>query len=163
MSINAISSVSLYEYYYTINRESAKKKNSPIADEMKKYGLTPTDDEQLNIAMLKRAQNIDKSQQTAQSQEIPYSDRPWADLMYQLGLSFNPDPKDDIQDIKDELTKLTAGVADDELDKEVKDLETYVENLYLKFEQNNSSTDLTGVTLTSQLNNMSMLNQVNFM
>ena len=81
--------------------------------------------------------------------------------MYQLGLTFNPDPKDDIQDIKDELIKLTRGVADDELNKEVKDLENYVENLYLKFVENSSgSVDLSNL-LGNQLNNMSMLNRVN--
>ena len=32
-------------------------------------------------------------------QEEDYTKRPWADLMYQFNLSFNPDPKDDIEDI----------------------------------------------------------------
>ena len=160
MSINAISSVSLYEYYYTINQDNKKKKTSPIAEEMKQYGLKPTDDEQLNIAMLQRAKNIQK-QDNQEEKETQYSNRPWADLMYQLGLTFNPDPKDDIQDIKDELIKLTRGVADDELNKEVKDLENYVENLYLKFVENSSgSVDLSNL-LGNQLNNMSMLNRVN--
>ena len=83
--------------------------------------------------------------------------------MYQLNLSFNPDPEDDIQDIKDELAKLTVGVSDDELDQEVRDLENYVEKLYLDFKNNNSrSIDLSGI-LTNQLSNMSMLNQVNLL
>ena len=161
MSINAINSVSLYEYYYTINQNNKKKKSSPIAQEMKEYGLTPTDDEQLNIAMLQRAKNV-ANQDNSKEKEQSYTNRPWADLMYQLGLSFNPDPKDDIQDIKDELAKLTLGVADEELDNEVKDLQNYVEKLYISFEQNSSQirqNDLLG----SQLNNMSMLNQVNLM
>ena len=134
MSINAINSVSLYEYYYTINQQNKKKKSSPIAEEMKEYGLTPTDDEQLNIALLQKAKSI-RNNNGPQEREVPPEERPWADLMYQLGLNFNKDPKDDIQDIKDELTKLNKGVADDELNDEVKDLENYVENLFLKFVQ----------------------------
>ncbi len=163
MSVNAINSVSLYEYYYTINQENKKKKASPIAEEMKQYGLTPTDDEQLNIAMLQRAKNVQKNNNQSTNEEKSYSERPWADLMYQLGLTFNPDAKDDIQDIKDELTKLISGVADDKLNAEVKDLESYVENLYLKFSQNSLGSVDTSNTLGSQLNNMSMLNKVNML
>lgn len=161
MSINAISSVSLYEYYYTINKNEEKKKESPLADEMRKYGLTPTDNEALNAAMLQRAKQTSE-ESSNEKQEIPYSQRPWADLMYQLGLEFNPDPKDDIDDIKDELSKLTQGINDDELNKEVKDLEKYVENLYLNFENNYSTTFDASSTLSAQLNNLSMLNQANF-
>lgn len=163
MSVNAINSVSLYEYYYTINQDNKKKKSSPIAEEMKEYGLTPTDDEQLNIAMLQRAKNLQHNQNNQQNDEKSYSERPWADLMYQLNLTFNPDPKDDIQDIKDELTKLTLGVADDDLNNEVKDLQNYVENLYLKFSENSAGSIKTSDMLGAQLNNMSMLNQVNFL
>ena len=130
---------------------------------MKKYGLTPTDDEQLNISMLQRAKNLQNINSQSEEEEIPYSERPWADLMYQLGLSFNPNPKDDIQDIKDELTKLTKGVTDDELNKEVKDLESYVENLYLKFTQNSSGTIDFTTPIGSQLNNLSVMNQVNLL
>ena len=162
MSINAINSVSLYEYYYTINQENKKKKSSPIAEEMEKYGLVPTDDEQLNIAMLQRAKNI-QTNGNPQEREVPPEERPWADLMYQLGLDFNKDPKDDIQDIKDELTKLTKGVDDDELNEEVKDLENYVENLYLNFIKNTIASLELSNTLGNQLNNLSMLNQVNLL
>ena len=160
MSINAINSVSLYEYYYTINRDTKKKKASPIADEMREYGLTPTDNEQLNIAMLARAKRLQNQNEGQKHEENP-ADRPWADLMYQLNLTFNPDPKDDIEDIKDELSKLTKGVSDEELDNEIKDLENYVEKLYLNFQSNNSKrVDLSSL-LGNQLNNLSMLNQVN--
>ena len=161
MSINAINSVSLYEYYYTINRDTKKKKSSPLADEMKEYGLTPTDNEQLNIAMLERAKNADKDKKDDEKNDTSYSSRPWADLMYQLGISFNPDPKDDIEDIKNKLTKLTAGVADEELNNEVNDLKHYVDRLYLDFINNSSGAIRSGDTLAQELNNISMLNQVN--
>jgi len=160
MSINAINSVSLYEYYYTINRDSKKKKTSPIAEEMQQYGLQPTDNEQLNIAMLEKAKRL-QNQNGQEEKEVSYSQRPWADLMYQLNLSFNPNPKDDIQDIKDELAKLKQGVSDDELDREVRDLENYVENLYIDFEKNYSGSINLSDMLGNQLNNLSMLNKIN--
>ncbi len=162
MSINAIGSVSLYEYYYQINNNSRSKKTSDIEKQMREYGLTPTDDEELNIALLKKAQSEEEAQNT--QEEIPYSDRPWADLMYQLNLSFNPDPKDDIEDIKEELQKLTLGMNDEELEKEMTDLEDYVEELYVDFEKNNSSGYINPYsTLDTQLTNLSIINQANLL
>ena len=162
MSINAISSVSLYEYYYQINKEEKKKKNSPIAKEMREYGLVPTDDENLNIAMLRRAKEL-KGQEEQKQEEIPYSDRPWADLMYQLNIPFNPNPKDDIDDIKEELIELTKDMDDEELNKEISDLESYVENLYLNFIQNYSNKIDNTFSLATELNNLSMLNRASLL
>lgn len=162
MSINAISSVSLYEYYYQINKEDKKKKESPIEKEMREYGLTPTDNDALNVALLRRAKEL-KAKEDLTKEEIPYSDRPWADLMYQLNIQFNPDPKDDIEDIKKELAILTKGMDDDELNKEISDLESYVENLYLNFQQNYSTTLTNSFSLATQLNNLSVLNQASLL
>ena len=161
MSINAISSVSLYEYYYQINKDEQKKKESPLVEEMRRYGLVPTDNEQLNIQLLKNAKEAKEAQNTPK--EIPYSDRPWADLMYQLDIQFNPDPKDDIEDIKEELAKLTLGMDDEELSKEVSDLRSYVENLYLNFQSNNVGFARNTTTLNAQLNNLAMVNQASLL
>jgi len=162
MSINAIGSVSLYEYYYKINNEKKPEKETPLEKEMKKYGLKPTDSEALNIAMLNKAKEVEKSQNNQTAQEIPNSQRPWADLMYQLNLSFNDDPKDDIRDIKDELDLLVRGVDDDELEREIDDLKSYAENLYISFSQNYSGS-INTTTLTDQLNNLSVLNKASFL
>ncbi|MBE7707707.1 MAG: hypothetical protein E7Z88_03250 [Cyanobacteria bacterium SIG27] len=161
MSINAISSVSLYEYYYQINKDEQKKKESPLVEEMRRYGLVPTDNEQLNIQLLKNAKEAKESQNSPK--EIPYSDRPWADLMYQLDIQFNPDPKDDIEDIKEELAKLTLGMDDEELAKEVNDLRNYVENMYLNFQTNNVGNSRYTTTLNAQLNNLAMVNQASLL
>ena len=137
MSINAISSVSLYEYYYKINKDDQEKKKSPLEREMREYGLTPTDNEIINIQLLQKAKSLDGKEQ--EKKEVSYSDRPWADLMYQLNITFNEDPKDDIEDIKDELALLVRDMNDDELNKEIRDLEDYVDRLYINFQQNQSS------------------------
>ncbi|MBQ8847556.1 MAG: hypothetical protein IJ003_01275 [Candidatus Gastranaerophilales bacterium] len=164
MSINAINSLSLYEYYYKINRDDQAKKKSPLEKEMREYGLTPTDNDDLNIAMLEQAKRTKKMLESQnQKEELSPSDRPWADLMYQLNIPFNEDPNDDIQDIKDELAQLIQGIDDKELEQEVKDLENYVENLYISFNKNQTSRQVDGSSLIySQLNNLSMLNQANF-
>lgn len=160
MSINAINSVSIYEYYYSINQKE-KKKESPLADEMRKYGLVPTDNEVINAAMLRQAKQI-QEQNNTQEQEVANSDRPWADLMYQLNLPFNDDPKDDIEDIKEELASLMRGVDDEELLKEVDDLEKSVEDMYIRFQKNYQESAFS-TTLTSQLNNFSLLNIANLL
>ena len=114
--------------------------------------------------MLQKAKNAEKNQNSSgTSSEILKSDRPWADLMYQLNLEFNDDPYDDIQDIKAELSSLVAGLNDDELEKEVSDLRNYVENLYVDFQQNYSGSIDTSSLLTNQLNNLSLLNRANFL
>lgn len=161
MSINAINSISLYEYYYNINAQDKKKKNSPLLDELKKYNITPTDSEEVNIALLKRAKLSEVQEETPK--ETSKSDRPWADLMYQLNLEFNEDPKEDIKDIKEELLKLTDGIDDKELQKEVDDLISYSENMYINYLKNNLSTDFSSNTLTTQLNNLSMVNKIEFL
>ena len=164
MSINAISSVSLYEYYYRINKEEEKKKESPLADEMRKYGLVPTDNETLNVQLLKNAKEAKRKEETQQNQEIPHSQRPWADIMYQLNIQFNEDPKDDIDDIKDELALLLKGMEDDdELNQEIKDLENYVERLYLSFQQIYSPNTSKTSSISMHLNNLAMINQVNLL
>ena len=162
MSINAISSVSLYEYYYKINKDEQEKKKSPLADEMRKYGLVPTEDENLNILLLKNAKEVQK-QQNEKEPQVANSDRPWADLMYQLNISFNEDPKDDIDDIKDELAKLTLGLDDNELNQEIIDLEDYVERLYINFINTYSSSYKNTTSINMHLNNLAMINQVNLL
>ncbi len=162
MSVNAITSLSLYEYYYQINKDKKEKEESPIAKELREYGIEPTDSEQLNIAMLKKAKETEENQNSNSEADIPNSDRPWADLMYQLNLPFNDDPRDDIQDIKDELQILIRGLNDEELEQEIEDLQSYAEDLYVSFTKNYSEgTNLSSV-LTSQLNNLSVLNRANF-
>ena len=83
--------------------------------------------------------------------------------MYQLDIQFNPDPKDDIEDIKEELAKLTLGMDDEELSKEVSDLRSYVENLYLNFQSNNVGFARNTTTLNAQLNNLAMVNQASLL
>lgn len=164
MSIEAIGSVSLYEYYYQINKEQEKKKESPLADEMRKFGLVPTDNEALNVQLLKNAKEAKRQQETQEKQEIPHSQRPWADIMYQLNIQFNEDPKDDIDDIKKELALLLKGMEDDdELNKEIRDLESYVEKLYLNFQQNYSGGISRISSINMHLNNLAMINQVSLL
>ena len=53
---------------------------------------------------------------------------------------------------------------DEELNKEIADLESYVERLYLNFQSNNSSGILRGASsINAQLNNLAMINQVNLL
>lgn len=162
MSINAISGLSIYEYYYSINNKKKEaKKESPLASELEKYGLKATENEAYNVQLLKQAQANEKSKEESSS-TTSYADRPWADIMYQLNIEFNEDPKDDIVDIKEELKKLTAGIDDEDFSKEIKDLENYVSDLYISYINTNSSNIDTSLSLTTQLNNLAIMNIANF-
>ena len=165
MSINAINGLSIYEYYYSINNNNKKKeakKESPLASELEKYGLKATENEAYNVQLLKQAQANEKAQQEESSSTTSYTDRPWADIMYQLNIEFNEDPRDDIEDIKEELKKLTAGIDDEDFSKEIKDLENYVSDLYISYINTNSSSIDTSLSLTTQLNNLAIMNIANF-
>lgn len=143
MSINSINSVSLYQYYYTIN----KKQKSKLTGEK-----DPVEIEMISVSKDKK-----------ETKETSYQDRPWADLMYQLNISFNPDPKDDIADIKNALAHLIQGIDDEELTQEVEGLVDYVENLYLNYQKNSLGSIDMSATLGAQLNNLSILNQANLL
>lgn len=144
MSINAIGSVSLYEYYYTIN----KKEDTSKAE-------SATDKE----AETKKVQEDKAQEPKGETQTISPQNRPWADLIYQLGLSFNDSPKQDITDIKTELNNLILGLDDKELQAEVEDLTNYVDKLYHNFESNFSNNS---DSLSVQLSMMSLINQIRF-
>lgn len=64
MSINAINSVSIYEYYYNIDKDDKKKKSSVVEKQMRELGLNPTDNEALNIALVKKAKSAKEQDQT---------------------------------------------------------------------------------------------------
>lgn len=161
MSINAIGGISLYEYYYQINKPKEEKKKSPLADEMAKYGLTPTKDESLNAILLNQAKRLSEKQSKEEENPESYSERPWADLMYQLNLEFNPNPDDDIDEIKEKLDELLMEADDEELNREINDLKSYVESLFIGYSQNHLSTDFNYDPLGSQLTGMSMINRIN--
>ncbi len=154
MSISPISSLSIYEYYYSLNR----KKSSPINKELEKYGIKPSDNEALNISMLERAKAQERANQAADKEDSSPSERPWADLMNQLNIPFNENPSDDIQDIKIELNKLLNGVSDEELEEEVSDLVKYVESLFIDYESLNIKSIDTSESLTTQLNTIAAYN-----
>lgn len=147
MSISAINGISLYEYYYKINNRNKKKENLAVEDEPQQNPNIVKEDENKN----------------PQSTDIPPTARPWADIMYQLNISFNEDPKDDIKAIKRKLASLTAGLADKELDSEVKDLENHIDKLYVEFKQishngvNSSPTALVDELMTLSIQNQARL------
>ena len=156
MSISPISSLSIYEYYYSIN-DNKKKKPSPLEKEMREYGLKATDNETLNIALLQQAKEAQKNEE-ANTNTTSYYDRPWADLIHQLNLSFNENPSDDIVDIKTALDKLVRGIEDEELEKEISELKNYVQDLFIDFQKINLNKFDTSTTLSNQLNALAIYN-----
>ncbi len=160
MSINAIPSVSLYEYYYQINNNKQKEEESQTVKELKKMGITPTDNEQVNVAMLKKAKKAEEEQESNNvTKETTYKDRPWADIMNQLGLSFNTDPKDDVQSIKSALSNLVSGIDDKELLADVKDLDDYVKSMYITYYNNDFDASKISNSLSMELEGISAINK----
>ena len=147
MSVNAISSVSLYTYYYQINKTDEQEEESKTAKELKKLGITPTDSESKNVALLKEAQKA--QEEDAQNQKtVNSNERPWANILEQLDITPNSNPKDDIKDIKYALNRLYNGLEDEELMNDINNLVEYVENMYTTYYNNDydSSSVITSIS-----------------
>lgn len=157
MSINAISSVSIYEYYYRINDDKPKEE-SKTAKELKKLGIKPSDNEAKNAAMLKEVQETQQEAKNA-VKETSYNNRPWADIMDQLGLSFNKDPKDDIKNIKSALDNLVKDIDDEELLADIKDLDDYVKTMYITYYNNDYDSNKVSSSLSKELEGISAINK----
>ncbi len=149
MSINAISSVSLYEYYYKINKSEETPK------EPKNTDIKPIGDEAENTVN-KNAQIEPEDKKEVSGQE---QNRPWADIMDQLGLSFNIDPKDDVKAIKSALNNLTKDIDDAELLADIKDLDDYVKTMYITYYNNDYDSSKVSSSLSKELESISAINK----
>lgn len=149
MSINAISSVSLYEYYYKINKSEETQK------EPKNTDIKPIGDEAENTVN-KNAQIEPEDKKEVSGQE---QSRPWADIMDQLGLSFNIDPKDDVKAIKSALNNLTKDIDDAELLADIKDLDDYVKTMYITYYNNDYDSSKVSSSLSQELESISAINK----
>ena len=119
----------MYEYYFSINNDTKVKKEEE--------------------------KNNDKAPQ--KPQDIPPSERPWADLMYQLGLTFSKDAKDDITRIQVALKELEKEINDDEASKEIDEIIKSVDNLYTQFINPNTTTTKSH-NLANELETISYVN-----
>ena len=149
MSINAISSVSLYEYYYKINKSEETPK------EPKNTDIKPIGDEAENTVN-KNAQIEPEDKKEVSGQE---QNRPWADIMDQLGLSFKIDPKDDVKAIKSALNNLTKDIDDAELLADIKDLDDYVKTMYITYYNNDYDSSKVSSSLSKELESISAINK----
>ena len=149
MSINAISSVSLYEYYYKINKYEGTPK------ELKNKDIKPINDE----AESAKSKNVQKTSEENKEVSEQKENRPWADIMEQLGLSFNRDPKDDIIAIKYALDKLVKDIDDTELLADIKDLDDYIKSMYIAYHNNDYDSSKVSFSLSRELEGISAINK----
>ena len=156
MSINSITSVSLYEYYYQINHK--EKKDTKSARELKKLESVQSDNDTKKTAEAKDTQKPNK-EDIPQKQELSFNERPWADIMQQLGIGFNNDPKDDIREIKSALDKLTQGIDDDELLADIKDLDDYIKSMYITYYKDGFDSKKVSSSLSKELDGISAINK----
>lgn len=151
MFIGAIKSLSIYEYYYSLNSRAVS-----LEREEKEKKITPSSSKTEKTANSDEARSTNNASASSEKTEN-YQNRPWADIMYQLNISFNKDPKDDITSIKNKLMELYKGIDDEELKNELEDLKHSVESSYSSY-VNSQSVDGNAM-ISNHLNNMSIINK----
>jgi len=130
MSVYPIQGINYFNYsvaaYYGSDSQNAAFKNL-----LQQYGIEASgnkeyDTKLLQIAMALETQEAEEEAATTESR----ADRPWADLMWQLGLTLNEDPNQDYDDIIAELDRRISSVTSDEERAELEELKAYADELF---------------------------------
>ena len=115
MAISPISSISSFAYIYNISSEDDKQKQQEELNILlRQYDLIPTDDyekevERLRAAMIQERIERAQEQQEQMNETEGFEERPWYEIMWELGLHQNDSVQEDYDDIMDELDKRIMG------------------------------------------------------
>ena len=167
MAISPISAISNYSYLFNINSEDDKvKQKDELNLLMRQYNLIPTDDydndvERLRLAMIQ--EQIDRiTQQQEQSEQTEgYEERPWYEIMWELGLHQNDSVREDYDDIMDELDYRIMNAEDEEEYNKYNDMRIRAEEYFNGYSEFNASRIDIGTS--SNMIGLSMLATMNMM
>ena len=167
MAISPISAISSYSYLFNISSEDDKVKQRGALDILlRQYDLIPTDNydsdvERLRLAMIQ--EQMDRiTEQQEQSQETEgYEERPWYEIMWQLGLHQNDSVREDYDDIMDELDYRIMNDEDEDEDNKYNDMRIRAEEYFNGYSEFNASR--ISVDNSSHMIGLSMLATMNMM
>lgn len=167
MAISPISAISSYSYLFNISSEDDKVKQRGALDILlRQYDLIPTDNydsdvERLRLAMIQ--EQMDKiTEQQEQSQETEgYEERPWYEIMWQLGLHQNDSVREDYDDIMDELDYRIMNAEDEDEYNKYNDMRIRTEEYFNGYSEFNASR--ISVDNSSHMIGLSMLATMNMM
>jgi len=108
MSISPIDTTLSYLYAMSSYMSTSSDGKKKLGELLREYNLTPSGDTQLDISRLEyaiRVQNV-IDEQTSKEEQIQslITDRPWIEIMWQLGLEPNDTIQEDYDDLIDEIS-----------------------------------------------------------
>lgn len=144
MAISPISSISSFAYIYNISSEDDKQKQQEELNILlRQYGLIPTDDyekdvERLRAAMIQEQIERAQEQQEQMNETEGFEERPWYEIMWELGLHQNDSVQEDYDDIMDELDKRIMGAQSEEEFTKYDDMRIRAQEYFNEYAQGTS-------------------------
>ncbi len=165
MAISPISSISSFAYIYNISSEDDKQKQQEELNILlRQYDLIPTDDyekdvERLRAAMIQEQIERAQEQQEQMNETEGFEERPWYEIMWELGLHQNDSVQEDYDDIMDELDKRIMGAQSEEEFTKYDDMRIraqeyfneYVQGTSMSFD-NSLSSSMAGLSALAVMN-----------
>lgn len=144
MAISPISSISSFAYIYNISSEDNKQKQQEELNILlRRYDLIPTDDyekdvERLRAAMIQEQIERAQEQQEQMNETEGFEERPWYEIMWELGLHQNDSVQEDYDDIMDELDKRIMGAQSEEEFTKYDDMRIRAQEYFNEYAQGTS-------------------------
>ena len=144
MAISPISSISSFAYIYNTSSEDDKQKQQEELNILlRQYDLIPTDDyekdvERLRTAMIQEQIERAQEQQEQMNETEGFEERPWYEIMWELGLHQNDSVQEDYDDIMDELDKRIMGAQSEEEFTKYDDMRIRAQEYFNEYAQGTS-------------------------
>ena len=110
---------------------------------LRQYDLIPTDDyekdvERLRAAMIQEQIERAQEQQEQMNETEGFEERPWYEIMWELGLHQNDSVQEDYDDIMDELDKRIMGAQNEEEFTKYDDMRIRAQEYFNEYAQGTS-------------------------
>ena len=168
MAISPINSISTFSYIYNISSEDDKEKQKEELNLLlRQYDLIPTDDYEKDVERLRQAMIEEQIKLQEQQQQLNetegYEERPWYEIMWELGLHQNDSVQEDYDDIMDELDERIMNAQDIEEYEKYDDMRVRAQEYFNEYAQgtsmsfdNSLSSSMVGLSMLATLNLIDM-------
>ena len=122
---------------------SSEKSQEELNILLRQYDLIPTDDyekdvERLRAAMIQEQIERAQEQQEQMNETEGFEERPWYEIMWELGLHQNDSVQEDYDDIMDELDKRIMGAQSEEEFTKYDDMRIRAQEYFNEYAQGTS-------------------------
>lgn len=164
MSISPISSISTFTYIYNMSSEEDKvKQKDELNLLLRQYNLIPTDDYDKDVERLRQAiieEQLERQEQQQQINETEgFEERPWYEIMWELGLHQNDSVQEDYDDIMDELDRRIMSAENEEEFEKYDDMRVRAQEYFDEYAQgtsisfdNSLSSSMVGLSMLATMN-----------